>query len=88
MKMENSSAETPKLLGDVVISVETAERESQVAGMVLEDRFDQLLIHGILHLFGYDHEQSREKAHEMQKKSKEMLKLVKTKAAKSKLSRL
>ena len=40
----------PNLLGDVVISVETAEREAQAAGIMMEERFDTLLIHGILHL--------------------------------------
>ncbi len=46
----------PNLLGDVVISVETAHQEGQRADLSMEERFDQLLIHGILHLLGYDHE--------------------------------
>jgi probable rRNA maturation factor len=45
----------PQLLGDVVISVETAIREAQESGLSLEEEIAFLLIHGILHLVGYDH---------------------------------
>ena len=45
----------PQLLGDVVISVETARREAQESGLSLEEEITFLLIHGILHLAGYDH---------------------------------
>ncbi len=43
---------TPHLLGDVVISMDTAAREAQEADLSRERRFNELLIHGILHLFG------------------------------------
>ena len=79
MKAENFPGITPQLMGDVVISVETAEREGQIAGISLEDRLDQLLIHGILHLFDYDHEQCEEEALKMEQKSKELLSLIKKK---------
>jgi probable rRNA maturation factor len=45
----------PQLLGDVVISVETAVREAQKLGMALDEEVAFLLIHGTLHLMGYDH---------------------------------
>jgi probable rRNA maturation factor len=45
----------PQLLGDVVISVETAMREAQGSGLSFEEGIVFLLIHGILHLMGYDH---------------------------------
>ncbi len=67
---------TPKLLGDVLISVETAYREGKRAGISMEERFTQLLVHGILHLLGYDHETSEQDAHEMEQKSEEILKLL------------
>ncbi|MDX2498625.1 MAG: rRNA maturation RNase YbeY [Desulfobacterales bacterium] len=67
---------TPQLLGDVLISVETAFREGKRVGISMEERFTQLLVHGILHLLGYDHETSDQDAHEMEKKSKEILKLI------------
>ncbi len=62
----------PGLLGDVVISAQTAEREGQAAGMDFLHRFDQLLIHGILHLCGYDHEKSLEEEERMETKSREL----------------
>lgn len=66
----------PGLLGDVVISIDTAERESKVAGIDTEERFDELLVHGILHLFGYDHESDEEEAWIMEEKSQELLNLL------------
>jgi probable rRNA maturation factor len=47
-------------------------------GISMEERFTQLLVHGILHLLGYDHETSDQDAHEMEKKSNEILKLINT----------
>ncbi|HVN71347.1 MAG TPA: rRNA maturation RNase YbeY [Desulfomonilia bacterium] len=43
-------------LGDVVISVEKAAQEANDAGMETLERLKQLLVHGICHLCGYDHE--------------------------------
>ena len=68
----------PQLLGDVVISIETAAREGKIAGISMEERFTQLLVHGILHLLGYDHEKNEKQAYKMEKKSDEILKLIKT----------
>ncbi len=66
----------PQLLGDVVISIETAGREALQSGINTEERFAQLLIHGILHLFGFDHEKSEQDARKMEKKSNELLRLI------------
>lgn len=46
----------PDLLGDVVVSVETALKEAEAAGLSLEEILDRLIIHGILHLTGYNHQ--------------------------------
>jgi probable rRNA maturation factor len=64
---------SPHLLGDVVISTDTAAEEAQNSGMSMEQRFKELLVHGILHLFGYDHETSEQDARKMEKKSLELL---------------
>ncbi|MEN6356862.1 MAG: rRNA maturation RNase YbeY [Armatimonadota bacterium] len=51
------------MLGDVVISVERAQIQSQAQGNTLDQEIDMLLVHGILHLLGYDHaEPDEEKA--------------------------
>ena len=67
---------TPHLLGDVVVSMDTAAREAQEAGLSKERRFNELLIHGILHLFGYDHEDSEKEARRMEDKSRELLEMI------------
>lgn len=67
---------TPKLLGDVIISLDTAEREADAAKITLEERITQLLIHGILHLIGYDHEKGDEAARVMEEKSLQLVRLI------------
>lgn len=67
---------TPGLLGDVVISADTAHREATDAGMAMADRFNQLLVHGILHLVGYDHVESEEAAATMDRKSNELMERI------------
>lgn len=66
----------PRVLGDVVISLDTAEREATSAGITMEERVSQLLVHGILHLFGYDHETSPDDEIKMSSKSLELLRLI------------
>ena len=43
-------------LGDVVISVEQADRQARAHGLTCDDEIAQLILHGLLHLCGYDHE--------------------------------
>lgn len=43
-------------LGDIVISVEQAAKQSNENGLSLEAEIKQLILHGVLHLCGYDHE--------------------------------
>jgi probable rRNA maturation factor len=76
MRTDQFSNINPELLGDVVISIETAEKEGKNTGISMEERFTQLLVHGILHLLGYDHETSEQEADKMEKKSEEILKLI------------
>jgi probable rRNA maturation factor len=53
------------LLGDVVISLDTAARQAARRGVELHDEIRVLLAHGLLHLLGYDHERSRADARRM-----------------------
>ncbi|MBM4315101.1 MAG: rRNA maturation RNase YbeY [Deltaproteobacteria bacterium] len=46
----------PRLLGDIVLSAETAARDAAAAGIDQMDEVEFLLIHGLLHLIGYEHE--------------------------------
>jgi len=69
---------TPHLLGDVIISADTAAREAEQGDMQPFERLCFLLMHGILHLCGYDHERSGEdEAMRMEKKEKELFRILK-----------
>lgn len=55
-----------RLIGDVVISVERAEEQARRGRRSLDDELEALLVHGILHDLGYDHERSPEDERRMQ----------------------
>lgn len=57
--------EDEELLGDLVISVPTATRQAQERGTPLETELRVLMVHGLLHLLGYDHETNDEDLAEM-----------------------
>jgi len=69
---------SPFLLGDIVVSVDTARKEAEEAGITLDERLSQLMIHGLLHLVGFDHEKGEDEAVEMEQKSLELLRLIET----------
>lgn len=56
----------PEMLGDIAIALETCQREAVEKPISLEHHVTHLLIHGLLHLAGYDHEISPEDAREME----------------------
>ena len=58
------------LLGDVVISIDTARRQAAARAATLGSELDRLLIHGVLHLLGYDHERSPAEARRMQRRER------------------
>ena len=67
----------PELLGDVVISADTAARDAAEAETTFFGEMCFLLIHGILHLLGYDHERgTEEQAAEMEAKERELFGLL------------
>ncbi|GAB4332899.1 MAG: hypothetical protein Kow0089_01130 [Desulfobulbaceae bacterium] len=63
-------------LGDILISVETADREARGACKSLDNRIFELVVHGVLHLLGYDHEESEEEALRMWKREQELLQQI------------
>ena len=52
--------EAGMMLGDIVISLETTKREAALENKTFEDHLSHLIVHGFLHLFGYDHETDEE----------------------------
>jgi probable rRNA maturation factor len=63
------------ILGDIVISVDTAKKHSAIHRKSIEEEIDKLIIHGILHLLGYDHKKKSD-ANLMREKENELLSLV------------
>lgn len=51
-----AASETGQFLGDIVISAEQAQRQANENKLTLENEIKQLILHGALHLCGYDHE--------------------------------
>jgi probable rRNA maturation factor len=71
-QIEGAGPEGGHLLGDVVISVETARRQARERGRPLDEEVAALLVHGVLHLLGYDHERSAAGARAMFAREREV----------------
>jgi rRNA maturation RNase YbeY len=64
------------LLGDIVISISTAMRQSSEHNLSIDEEIVLLLIHGILHLLGFDHERSDEEGKYMKEKTSELFSFI------------
>ncbi len=64
------------MLGDVVISVDTARRQAAERGETLGREAERLLVHGVLHLLGYDHERSTAEARRMQRRERALARVL------------
>jgi probable rRNA maturation factor len=62
---EDEDIEDAQLLGDIIVAHETLAREAESEGKAFLDHFAHLVVHGTLHLFGYDH-LSDDEAEEME----------------------
>ncbi|NKB81243.1 MAG: rRNA maturation RNase YbeY [Nitrospirales bacterium] len=71
--LRESPGPRSSLLGDVVIAVPVAARQAKDLGHAIDEELTRLLIHGVLHLFGYDHERSEHEARRMRRKEKRIL---------------
>ncbi len=60
MQNEDDPVDPARMLGDVVISIETAVRQANRHGCSVIDEVTTLLVHGVLHLVGYDHRDDAE----------------------------
>ena len=65
--MEDGGTPATRLLGDVIISVEKAREQAKQRGRTPDQELATLLIHGIVHLLGYDHERSAKDARAMKR---------------------
>jgi rRNA maturation RNase YbeY len=64
------------VLGDIVISVPKAAAQAKYCGLPFHDELRRLLMHGLLHLLGYDHEKGRHRRLKMEGKERELLHAV------------
>ncbi len=64
------------LLGDIIISLDTARRHSKSYGVTLHEELKKLIIHGVLHLLGHGHKKKKE-TQIMREKEKELALIVK-----------
>ncbi len=79
MQEGEGSGLQPLLLGDVVISAERAAEDALEAGIPFEHELVFLLLHGILHLLGYDHERGTvEQAQQMEAREQAVFSQLKT----------
>jgi probable rRNA maturation factor len=76
MGPESPAPAREQILGDVVISAETAERHASAVGETAEEEIFFLMIHGVLHLVGYAHEGGKAERREMEAKEKELFLLI------------
>ena len=72
----HASRLTPRPLGDVVISIPTAWRQAKEARRSLDEELACLLVHGILHLCGYDHERGEKEARRMHRRERMILRSI------------
>ena len=56
-RLDPPPGEMPLMLGDVVLARETVQRDSASAGVGLADRVSHLVVHGVFHLLGHDHDE-------------------------------
>ena len=68
----------PDMLGDIVIAVPVARQQALDAGLTLQQELERLLVHGLLHLLGYDHERSATDARNMRIKEQNLLRKLRT----------
>jgi probable rRNA maturation factor len=61
------------ILGDIVINLPKAKRQANEHGLTFSEELRRLIIHGLLHLVGYDHEKSRYQKRKMKLKERELL---------------
>ena len=70
--------ENKNILGEMVVCLKEVKKNSRRYKINFETELARVIIHGVLHLLGYDHEKSEEEKEKMQKKEEYYLSLIKT----------
>lgn len=73
VKLSTFDNQTRLVLGDIVINLHQAKRQAKEHGFTFNEELKRLLIHGLLHLIGYNHERGWDDEKKMKRKEKELL---------------
>ena len=65
-----------EIIGDIAISLERAKEEAEDAGRQFYERVFALIIHGLLHVLGFDHENGKKEARRMNYREKKLMDYV------------
>jgi rRNA maturation RNase YbeY len=65
-----------EVLGDIIISVERAEEEARNSGTYFYERLFALIVHGLAHVMGYDHEKDEREKRRMKYREKKLMGFV------------
>ncbi len=76
MSEPGSPKDSSGMLGDIVVSLDRAVQESEDLGESLEETVYRLLVHGLLHLLGFDHEKSSKEELRMSEEQTRLLGLI------------
>jgi len=68
-----TGGDAPEMLGDIAVSIPAARRQAKSIGSSLERETLFLLVHGLLHILGYDHERSKKSAAQMERLQKRLM---------------
>lgn len=75
--LDKNSTPVTSALGDLVISLETAKRQAVKYKHSLNKELERLIVHGILHLLGYDHEKvTKNEAERMRRKERKLTRIL------------
>jgi len=64
------------IIGDIAISVEMADYEAKISGCTFSERLVELIIHGLVHILGFDHETGAKEARRMRYRERKLLKYI------------
>lgn len=65
-----------EVIGDIIISIEKAQEEAQASGTAFYERLFALIVHGLTHIMGYDHEAGGSQRRRMQYREKQLMEFV------------
>jgi probable rRNA maturation factor len=64
------------VLGDIVINLHKAKRQAEKHGISFQQEMKKLLVHGLIHLIGYDHEENNSQSRKMKNQENKLLKYL------------